>query len=73
MIFYSMLEYKISNTWNGKEITDHPHIELQLESDIGSPSDLRLTVKSAPFFDNEPPPSEPGEAFMGLWDYEGQF
>ena len=66
---FSMLRYKILNTWNGGGITHQP-IELHLESDINDPTGIRFTVKYAPFFNNTPPPSDPGEPFMGLWDYE---
>ena len=64
------MEFSITQEWDGSP-TNHDPVQLTLtQMEGGHGVSFKVT---APFFDDPPaPPTPPGEATPGLWEYEGQ-
>ncbi|XP_060134583.1 UPF0462 protein C4orf33 homolog isoform X1 [Zootoca vivipara] len=59
------MEFKIEDTWNSLPVSHDP-VTIKL---TGEDAGMMIEV-CAPFFNDPPPPGEPGKPFNGLWDYE---
>ncbi|XP_075055968.1 UPF0462 protein C4orf33 homolog isoform X2 [Mixophyes fleayi] len=60
------LTYKITTTWDSKEVLHEP-VTITFKPHLEG---LLMEVTSLFFNDPPAPPGEPGEPFNGLWDYE---
>jgi len=63
-----MLSYEIKTSWNGSSI-EHPPIKLEMMSKAEG---MHLHIH-APYFNDTPPTTPPGEPLWKLWDFEGRY
>ena len=61
--------YQIITTWDSSSIS-HMDRPVEITMDRHDANSFSIVV-NAPFFSDPSPPGPPGQAFYGLWDYEG--
>lgn len=61
--------YNITKTWNSLTI-DPPNNPIQITLDRHDDESFKIVVNGR-FYDDPAPPGPSGQAFYGLWDYEG--
>ncbi|MCL4153121.1 UNVERIFIED_CONTAM: hypothetical protein GTU68_003897, partial [Idotea baltica] len=62
------LAFTIKTTWEGKAIPENETVSIGLKA-VGNSGDILMAI-DAPFYDDPAPAGEPGQPFLGLWDYE---